>query len=101
MSFFSPPTSATRSQINEGFDTVFLNILKSHGEIWRNIATSMQQRGLIVCCPVSSSIGIESIPKDYLLSHILLPSKGSNYLYIVYILLSALISDFFVFLSTR
>ena len=77
MSFFSPPATP-KSRNNEGFDAAFLNILKSHEEIWRNIATSMQQRGLIVCCPVSSSIGIESIPKDYLLSHILLPSKGST-----------------------
>ena len=79
LGLFSPMVSVPAKSSPSGFDAAFLNILKSHGEIWRNIATGTSQRGLIVCCPVSSSIGIESIPKDYLLSHILLPSKGDKY----------------------
>ena len=77
--FFKPQPQAKKEAIlskNEAIDSTFLDILKSQGEIWRTISSSKPERGLIICCPVACSIGSESIPKDYLLSHLLVPSKG-------------------------
>lgn len=65
-----------------GLDNTFIEILLTHQEIWRDVSLSSPERGLAICCPLSSSFGRELIPKDYLLSHILLPGKGFNILII-------------------
>lgn len=71
------PSHLNYEALTESFDDRFIGIVRSHGDIWKHLSSSPSRKDIIVLCPVSTSIGIDAMPKDYVLSHIVSPGKGN------------------------
>lgn len=69
LDFFSITPTKKRSPV--GNDDAFIDVLKQHVDLWKEIFVG----DCIVCCPVSTSIGTEVIPREQLMAHILVPGR--------------------------
>ena len=60
----------TKSKVSlDSKEESFIQILRcNNADVWKSI---FDKKDRIICCPISNSLGSESFPKDYLLSHII------------------------------
>ena len=57
-------------------DDFFIDMMRTHGDIWKECFTGYN----VICCPASTSLG-DSISREHLLSHVLIPDTrvAGNY----------------------